>query len=1097
MADPLGQHSQRTFWFSHTYKEILKGCKLANSRGAVKPNFLLLQGGCFHVPDDQRQDLFKLYAREAPWTNFSLVEMRGEVFPYLCDIDHVAGDAADMGEELFAVIEREVGGALQDLLRMPDGPTKCLWQFRTPINRHAIFPEALVTRSTALAVRKRAVERLKAVRPAIDWDDLLDKSVLDANGLRMLGSYKTWTYEELIRLYPQWTAREYNVVDGKPTANVSQSGMPYKKVNVGAGCYSAFAGGARAPAVTAEDLEEHSVYRPPGTEALPAKPELDAYVEPKEEEAATAEPRKRKRGARAADHGRCSKAILQALVDRGGHDRIYCEHGRPDGYKWRFRSSPEEFTCLHGGKHSGNNCCVFRKDGQFRYRCYGKECSSKGEVPLPEVSGLIARLEAAVEEDANEAQHPLPPGWERLSYHERWLRNIVDILVEKGCVALLSDMNTGKTTQIKAVVTALGIRRIISIGPRVLFELNQVADFQRAGIEIAFYRDAAEAVSKEAVREAGAQARRRAREDGLSAEDCARAMLAAEQKRRQRNIVGESLSVQMESLARLRDRACTLLVIDESESCLKAFNSRATMEGRLADCAFSLDDIIRNAKYVIAADAFLGPRTINTLTSMRPTGVVVKNTFQALNRSAYRVRNEDDWFGMIMRAAELDQKVDCVMASKRKADRLAAMLEAAGIRFLYYHGGMDEETRDTINDPNSTWNVQVIVRTPVITVGMNVTVAFDTLFAYGSAHSFCARDMFQALMRSRNILSERMYFHISSDSVYGAGGLDLPITEADVRRQVDALERATGAAGLGWSALPWLKEVQMFNMLEDNRKIVCYNADFCKYMALSGYTEKPLDEGVAFVPDAVPAQVLAVAAPPIEWSDIPTLVAKDMKALTPRLFSGTATPEERLAITKYNFLHTSMLTHTEADVEKDEIIFKHCWARREDFEKLRNAQLEKSGCLAANEADLARWKLAHAAEALAPKVSFIRNMKRALLGEGRADARLLNEEDVIPYEKMLEFATWCSTHRAKGNQLFGLRDRSEDNETTIRKATDFYNKLMKVWGFSKLQKKKKRETATINGQRIDVTSYQVVVADAWGVDGHALHYLNSRIRQIF
>jgi FAD/FMN-containing dehydrogenase len=166
------------------------------------------------------------------------------------------------------------------------------------------------------------------------------------------------------------------------------------------------------------------------------------------------------------------------------------------------------------------------------------------------------------------------------------------------------------------------------------------------------------------------------------------------------------------------------------------------------------------------------------------------------------------------------------------------------------------------------------------------------------------------------------------------------------------------------------------------------------------------------------------------------------------------------------------------------------------FEKLRNAQLEKSGRLAANEEDLARWKLAHAAEALAPKVTFIRNMKRALLGDGRADARLLNEEDVIPYEKMLEFAAWCSTHRDEGHQLFGLRDKAEVNGVTNQSAVNFYNKVVKVWGFSKLQKNKKRKTKVIDGKQVDRTPYHVVVSDDWGVDGQVLHYLNSRIIQM-
>ena len=114
----------------------------------------------------------------------------------------------------------------------------------------------------------------------------------------------------------------------------------------------------------------------------------------------------------------------------------------------------------------------------------------------------------------------------------------------------------------------------------------------------------------------------------------------------------------------------------------------------------------------------------------------------------------------------------------------------------------------------------------------------------------------------------------------------------------------------------------------------------------------------------------------------------------------------------------------------------------------------------------------HALQSCA-KIAFIRDMKRVLLGDERADARPLNKEDVIPHKQMVHFATWCSKHKAEGNQLFGLRDRSEDNQITHRKAADFYNKVMKVSGFSKLQMNKNRKKITVDGQRIDVTPYQV------------------------
>ena len=254
-----GFKSSARSWFRSRTFALLRKYKVNSGE-----NILVLQGGRYRVPDDVRAEFMKLYVSECAHFNFSIVECRAEVFPFLADFDHLRPEALAMGDGLWTVLEEHLGAAVRATVAVTAAAAAAEWQKRPgSVNRHAIWPDVLVVRKTALRIRTRAIATLNAAHPAIDWADIIDPIVLDKNGLRLMGSYKCWKLEALETLHPDWAAEYYRMKDGIRTANVSPKGIPYKVIDTASGSYEPSEGGC-----TLDALMRHSVYRA-GAEAAP------------------------------------------------------------------------------------------------------------------------------------------------------------------------------------------------------------------------------------------------------------------------------------------------------------------------------------------------------------------------------------------------------------------------------------------------------------------------------------------------------------------------------------------------------------------------------------------------------------------------------------------------------------------------------------------------------------------------------------------------------------------------------------------------------------------------------------------------------------
>lgn len=134
--------------------------------------------------------------------SLSIVERRTDIYKMHYDLDVL--DAAPWTEEDITRTLREIRVAMAECFT----PEKALELFRAVVliappkqvndmwktGIHVIYPDLQVDSAMGLTLRKVAVMRLnklqRRLEPLNSWDDVLDRSVHVANGLRMVGSVK-------------------------------------------------------------------------------------------------------------------------------------------------------------------------------------------------------------------------------------------------------------------------------------------------------------------------------------------------------------------------------------------------------------------------------------------------------------------------------------------------------------------------------------------------------------------------------------------------------------------------------------------------------------------------------------------------------------------------------------------------------------------------------------------------------------------------------------------------------------------------------------------------------------------------------------------
>jgi hypothetical protein len=164
------------------------------------------------------------------------------------------------------------------------------------------------------------------------------------------------------------------------------------------------------------------------------------------------------------------------------------------------------------------------------------------------------------------------------------------------------------------------------------------------------------------------------------------------------------------------NRVYDLVIIDEATSCLTQMNSGLHKEN-LNINRMCLDDLVRDAKYVIAMDADIDHRVINFIHQIRPTDPIYLQHNTIKKRVGWKIKHwtlEVDWYQQIRLA--LEKGKDIVIANRSSELGVKYLMHflinecAISEELIRFYHGKGDDYPDELCDVNSSWtNFRVLI----------------------------------------------------------------------------------------------------------------------------------------------------------------------------------------------------------------------------------------------------------------------------------------------------------------------------------------------------------------------------------------------------
>lgn len=295
------------------------------------------------------------------------------------------------------------------------------------------------------------------------------------------------------------------------------------------------------------------------------------------------------------------------------------------------------------------------------------------------------------------------------------------------------------------------------------------------------------------------------------------------------------LMIQMESIHKLEGaKPYDLVILDESESCLKQFSS-TTMK-KLPEVVNVFHKIVSKCQYLLICDAFLSNRSL-VLCQLRNLNRIIVRTNQYVSKPRQVVMLKKKQHLVSTLVQKLKQGSKCFFVSASKT-LIKEIIEEYGNQFkiLAYHADQDDKHSETLENVNHTWSqYDLVITSATITVGINFdTNYFDYCFLYGSSYGATPRDLLQAHMRVRNLNKCIIYCHIYATLC------PVKRTECKLQDVIDHSEILYKAqlafAEYKQETPTWLKQIMLLSQLEDNLSGQKVLALYKHYFQVLGYS---------------------------------------------------------------------------------------------------------------------------------------------------------------------------------------------------------------------------------------------------------------------
>jgi hypothetical protein len=558
----------------------------------------------------------------------------------------------------------------------------------------------------------------------------------------------------------------------------------------------------------------------------------------------------------------------------------------------------------------------------------------------------------------------------------------------------------------------------------------------------------------------------------------------------------DKIILSLESLFKLdSNKEFELIVCDEIETLLSIFSSQ-TLGSRTYETFIKFEKMLKKAKKVIMMDAFISNRTIHLCKGITNNDNIyyLKNVATRKLVKARKISYKtDESYPIILNNILEGKKIYMTFSSNRKLNEFEEYLKMKKDeqtilndnfigKIIKYNKDSNGETMTGLMNINETWkNASLILASPKITVGCSYNPDgdrenpdFDMKINY-AVHSCTARDIFQSLMRVRNISEDGLFFgigpsvytnfeknflHLNMFNAYENSKRENIIKE--LRKRIDERKKNDGVAGRNDSCndlisivnyleenrpIPLLREVLYYNSLEMNMSCRYFEDYYMTLLPQAGFEykeeeriveendEKNVLEKIYFKEKTVEEMV-------DDYQKISIPSFAEMDELENKQKKNQTTKEENDIISKFYF--ELVIDNKTPDKNKAEIFYK-MWMDKVKRKIIMHNYYYQKSYIEMLKKEIKEKLCTEKIENLAEKAHVLKEIERILeISHG-------DEETEIPIEKIKKCYDYLKTnHTDIHDRIFKIRDQSKrlkdekiDESQRAKYCMNFINKIYK------------------------------------------------------
>lgn len=516
------------------------------------------------------------------------------------------------------------------------------------------------------------------------------------------------------------------------------------------------------------------------------------------------------------------------------------------------------------------------------------------------------------------------------------------------------------------------------------------------------------------------------------------------------------LIIQVESLYKI-NRSYDILVIDECESILTQMTSIKTHKENILNNMECLKTLLLSSERNIFMDAFVSNKTLNFIERM---GFVNETEYQIYKtlpekRTAFILSDQNELLKSLISDLKEGKKIYFFCSSKKKLSEtfIPTILHNSLNKKIKVYNSKELKN---LSDVNSEWSESdLVATTSSITVGVNFDKRdhFDNIYIYMNACSKNrVRDVFQAHMRVRHIRDNVLKFCLNT-KLYGISG-DLPINKTELKNHVDLREEIL-QADYKFKHVKIdniYKELYIDNVRERNLSIICLEKIFNKYLIDCGY-ELGTTDPVQYMFNLLPIQIVS----DIPYDEIKPITKNEFQALNIKKQNEGVDEIENLQIEKYWF----QMTIFEMRVEKE----CELWDLYRDYGKGKFNQIrfEKSN-LEGKDVFTFSKEVNFMDKPIISRLKCVEQICQMLNIKNSAELCSISRETIK--SKLEELKSM----KEKIKNVFELRDRQKTDKFEEKEAVSLINEVLARWGYSKIEKGKRRRTRIL-GRQVDISDF--------------------------